>query len=129
MSGVLCRKIGVHKVFMDLVLRMYRLEQLSSLQKEVDKRREILVPVKHGIAAHMLTLIDAEVKAEVIPVHIHRVKTEKNSTKIRVENPQKWSTQYSSTKPQHYVSPHRNIRGRPLHRITTSVTLRLFYLV
>ena len=62
MSGVLCRKIGVHKVFMDLVLRMYRLEQLSSLQKDVDKRREILVPVKHGIAAHMLALIDAEVK-------------------------------------------------------------------
>ena len=34
-------------------------------------RRSRGVPVKHGIAAFIISLKEAKIKAEVIPVHMH----------------------------------------------------------
>ena len=47
------------------------MEQLSSMQKDVAIRRTIVVPGKHGMAALILALKEAEINSEAIPVHIH----------------------------------------------------------
>ena len=49
-------------------------------------RQERLVPVKNFTVDIMLSLKGAEVKAESIPVHMHQGPTEKNITKISLEN-------------------------------------------
>ena len=67
----------MHKVWRALVLRQIRVEQLSILLKEVDMRRGRVVPGKHGIAALVISLKEAEIKVEYIPVQMHQGNTEK----------------------------------------------------
>ena len=50
----------------------HRVEQLSILRQEVDMRREIEVPRKHGMVALMIALNEAEIKAEAIPVNMRQ---------------------------------------------------------
>ena len=52
------------------------MEQLSSLRQELDMRPEIVVPGKNGMAALVLALKDAEIKAEALPVTMHQRYTE-----------------------------------------------------
>ena len=54
-----CRPIRMHKLWRALGLSQLRVEQLSSLWKELAMRREIVVPGKHGILALMLALKEA----------------------------------------------------------------------
>ena len=53
-------------------MRQIRVKQLSSMWQEVAMRRARVVPGKHGIAALMLALKEAETKAEYIPVNMHQ---------------------------------------------------------
>ena len=66
----------MHEVCRALGLRQIRVEQLSSLQQEVDMRQEIVVTGKHSMAAFILSLKEEEIKAEAIPVHMHHRHTE-----------------------------------------------------
>ena len=51
------------------------IENLSILRHKVATRLSIVVPVKHGMAALMQALKEAEIKAEAIPVHMHHGNT------------------------------------------------------
>ena len=57
-------------------MKNHRLEQLSIMRHEVYMRRSRVVPGKYGMASLMLTLKEAEIKAEDIPVHMHQEHTE-----------------------------------------------------
>ena len=65
------RPITMHEVWRALGLRQLRLEQLSSLWKEVAMIRARVMLRKHVISAFMLALKEAEIKAEDIPVQMH----------------------------------------------------------
>ena len=52
------------------------MEQLSSLWQEVDMIQARVVPVKHDISSLMIALKEAEIKAEAIPVQMHKGHTE-----------------------------------------------------
>ena len=58
-------------------MRQLRVEQLSSLRKELAMRWARVVPGKHCMAALVIALNEAEIKAEAILVHMHQVHTEK----------------------------------------------------
>ena len=73
----------MHKLYRALVLRQLRVEQLSSLWQEVSMRRAIVVPGKYGMAALMMALKEAEIKAEGIPVHMHQVHKKTQQLKDR----------------------------------------------
>ena len=68
-------------------MRHIRVEQLSSLRQELAMILEIVVPVKHGMSALMLALMEAETKAEAIPVHMQQGHTEKQQLKDNNETP------------------------------------------
>ena len=50
---------------------------MSSMRHEISMRRERLMPGKHGMYDPMLSLKDAEINSEAIPVHMHQGQTEK----------------------------------------------------
>ena len=66
------RSIRMQEVRRAVGLRQLRVEQLSSLQHEVYMIRSIVVPGKHDIAALMLALKEAEIKAKAVPGHMHQ---------------------------------------------------------
>ena len=77
----------MHEVWRALGLSQLRVEHLSSLIQEVAMRREIVVPVKHGMSALMLALKEAEIKVEAIPVHMHHGHIETQQLKDKNEKP------------------------------------------
>ena len=77
----------MHEVWRSLVLKHHRVEQISILWQEVAMRQERVFPVKHVMSALMLALKEAEIKSEVIPVHMHHGNTAKKKLKHKVEIP------------------------------------------
>ena len=65
------------EVWRALGLSQIRVEQLSSLRREVDIRQARVVPKKHSMSALMLSLNNSETKAEAIPLHMHQGHKEK----------------------------------------------------
>ena len=61
-SDGLCIPIRIHKLRRALVLNQLRVEQLSSLRKEVNMRQERVVPGKHSMSALMLVLKESKSK-------------------------------------------------------------------
>ena len=57
-----CRPIRMKKVCRSLGLRQNRVEQFSILRNDVDMRPAKVVSGKHGMAALMLSLKEAEIK-------------------------------------------------------------------
>ena len=77
----------MHEVWRALVLSQLRVEYLSSLQKEVATRRERVVPGKHGMSGLMLSIKEAQIKAEAIAVHMHQGNIETQHLKDNNETP------------------------------------------
>ena len=77
----------MHELLRALGLRQLILEHLSILSQEVAIRRSRVLPGKHGMSALMISLREAEVKAEDIPVYIHQGHTEKKQPKDKNKTP------------------------------------------
>ena len=92
---------------------------MSNLQHEVGMRQAIVAPGKHGITSFILVLKDLKVKAEAIPVHMHKNQTATKQTKDKGDR---------SIKLPHYLYPQRNSGCSPQHIIMFLNTLLLFYL-
>ena len=75
----------MHKIFKALGLRQLIVEHLSILQQEVAMRQARLVPGKHDMAALLLALKEAEIKAKAIPVHMHQGHIETQQLKYNNE--------------------------------------------
>ena len=63
-SGGLCRPNRMHEVWRELGLSQLRLEQLSSLRKEIAMQRSRVLPGKYCMSDLMMALKETEVKAD-----------------------------------------------------------------
>ena len=52
------------------------MEQMSNLWQDLAMRRARVVPIKNDMAALMISLKEAQIKAEAIPVQMHQGHTE-----------------------------------------------------
>ena len=73
----------MHEVWRVLVIRQNRVEQMSSLWHEVYIRWSRVVTGKHGMAALMISLKEAKIKAEAIPVNMYQGKTSTKKLKYK----------------------------------------------
>ena len=77
----------MHKIWRSTGISQHRVEQLSSLRQDVAMRRSRVVPGKYGMSSLMLSLKEAEIKMEAIPVHMHHKQTEIRHLKYKDEIP------------------------------------------
>ena len=77
----------MHELWRDLRLIHNRVEYLPILIHEVDMRRSRVVPEKNGMAALLLALDEAYIKAEAIPVHMQQGQTSTQQLKDNNEIP------------------------------------------
>ena len=68
-------------------MRHFRVDHISILQPELSMRRSRVVPGKYGMSSLMLALKKAEIKAEVIPLHMQQRNIETQWLKDKNETP------------------------------------------
>ena len=66
-----CIPIIMHEVWRGLGLMQLIVEHQSIPRQEIAMMQERVVPGEYGISFLILALKEAEIKAEIIPVHMH----------------------------------------------------------
>ena len=92
-------------------------------------RWERVVPGKHGMSALMLSLKEAEIKSEAIPVHMHHKQTATKQLKDKGETHTVMVHAVQIKKPKNYLYALMKSGGRLHCRTMISDTLNGFYLV
>ena len=77
----------MHEVWMALGIMIHKAEHLPILRHEAYMRWATLVPEKNGMESLMRALNEAEIKEEIIPVHMNQGKTSKKHMKYKGETP------------------------------------------